>query len=482
VGVPSALQCYTWPNGAVTQTFDPQSPPCIATWPEAAKGNGGATSQGVSGTEIRIAYPVNKSSSQLTDMQKVVDFYNTRFQLYGRKLVLVPFDSEQAAQTYTTNGTSSPTQQKADAETAAGRNVFAAVDYVDGGQGTLLLPEYIDTLAARHVISATGGLTASLAGTAHLAKHAPFEWSYYPQLDELMSNAAAVLCRQLAGHPATRSPDYRTTTRRFALLLPDQGATGVALPGLDRLSRGMGACGAAPVSTIYYPPTDNAAQQTFQASLIGLRRKGVTSLVFFPWNAVADTGGPQQQATRVGYRPEFFVLGWQQGAAGQLGYEATPTEKAALFGIGAWNKLRASNDEFWAQAYATSGDSIAGKAIRGGAAFYHELLLLASGIQMAGPHLTPPTFAAALHSTEFPNPGAGTRPYYQARVGFGDGQPIMVHDFNAWWIDPATNAATLANDSVTYNPYRNLCYVGLGQRWAGSSWPTQDRWFQGACR
>src|SRR4051794_3308676 len=31
-GVPSALQCYTWPDGEVTQTFDPQSPPCIAAW------------------------------------------------------------------------------------------------------------------------------------------------------------------------------------------------------------------------------------------------------------------------------------------------------------------------------------------------------------------------------------------------------------------------------------------------------------------
>src|SRR5690349_6960974 len=38
-GVPSALQCYTWPDGSVTQTFDPQSPPCIATW-DTASGNG----------------------------------------------------------------------------------------------------------------------------------------------------------------------------------------------------------------------------------------------------------------------------------------------------------------------------------------------------------------------------------------------------------------------------------------------------------
>ena len=42
-----------WPDGKVTQTFDPQSPACIASWPEAAKGNGGATTRGVSTSTTR---------------------------------------------------------------------------------------------------------------------------------------------------------------------------------------------------------------------------------------------------------------------------------------------------------------------------------------------------------------------------------------------------------------------------------------------
>src|SRR5688572_9516908 len=61
-GVPSALQCYTWPDGTVTQTFDPQSPSCIASWDD-KKGNGGATSPGVTATEIRVALPVNNTVS-----------------------------------------------------------------------------------------------------------------------------------------------------------------------------------------------------------------------------------------------------------------------------------------------------------------------------------------------------------------------------------------------------------------------------------
>src|SRR5688572_21324032 len=80
-GVPSALQCYTWPSGAVTQTFDPQSPPCIATWDD-RKGNGGATSPGVTATEVRVAFPMHSNASWSTwpRLQPIVDFFNTRFQ------------------------------------------------------------------------------------------------------------------------------------------------------------------------------------------------------------------------------------------------------------------------------------------------------------------------------------------------------------------------------------------------------------------
>ena len=51
-------------------------------------------------------------------------------------------------------------------------------------------------------------------------------------------------------------------------------------------------------------------------------------------------------------------------------------------------------------------------------AFYNELLILAAGIQLAGPNLTPETFAQGLASTTFPNPGAAGAPFFQATVGF----------------------------------------------------------------
>src|SRR5687767_10880166 len=127
-GVPSALQCYTWPDGTVTQTFDPQSPPCIASWDD-TKGNGGVTSPGVTATEIQVALPTASVSSWPT-VSPIVDFFNTRFQLYGRKIRIVPFPSQQAEKQ--SQGTfNDPTAQRADASAISQLKVFATTDFVD---------------------------------------------------------------------------------------------------------------------------------------------------------------------------------------------------------------------------------------------------------------------------------------------------------------------------------------------------------------
>ena len=54
----------------------------------------------------------------------------------------------------------------------------------------------------------------------------------------------------------------------------------------------------------------------------------------------------------------------------------------------------------------------------------------------AGPALTPEIFARTISSTAFPNPGARSRPLYQASVGFDDLDHAMVDDVAlAWWRD-----------------------------------------------
>src|SRR5439155_5467201 len=92
--------------------------------------------------------------------------------------------------------------------------------------------------------------------------------------------------------------------------------------------------------------------------------------------------------------------------------------------------------------------------------FYRELLLLASGVQMAGPRLTPATFAAGLHRTRFPNP---SHPIMAGAVGFGDDFSMTDDATQLWW------------SSSQPGPYNEgvgaWCYVDGGARYRSGTWP-----------
>jgi hypothetical protein len=479
-GVPSALQCFTWPDGSVTQTFDPQSPPCIATW--SGHDNGGATAPGVTATTIRLGFPQVQpaSSSSYAKLTPIVNFVNSHFELYGRRIQLVPFPSQQATQDVST-GNATVTGQQADAREAISRHLFAATDFVDYPTGSAL-STYIDTLAASKVISLSGGWLPPFVSTVGLARHAPYEWTYEPTTTELSSNFATMACRQLVGRPAEWSPDYHATPRKFAFVLPVTSATGGTIPGIDTIKSMLSGCGQKNLPILYYDP-NSADTSNMSETFVQFKAQNVTTMIYFPWQFSANPWAPQQTASKVNYTPEWATLGWS--ASDVSAYAQTgPAESAETFGIAEWNKGGPLATLPWYQSYLDGGGSASAiGSTYAGEPLYHELLMLASGVQMAGPHLTPASFAEALKSAQFPNPGADTAPTYQARVGFGDGRQTMVDDFGAFWDDPAWSVAedTSASQSGAGDFYQAFCWVQLGNRWAGG-WPSQAGYFGSRCR
>jgi hypothetical protein len=483
-GVPSALQCYTWPDGTVTQTFDPQSPPCIASWPDEAKGNGGTTSTGVSGTTIKVAFPkANSTVTQYPKIQPLVDFFNTHFQLYGRHLQLVPFTSAEA--TYQAKGTgssSNPSNQKADAEGAAQLHPFAALDFVDPSPFVAALPSYLDSLAKRGVIGIAGGGIAPVVSDADLGKHAPYEWTYHASSDAVFQATAELTCRQLVGRRASHATSYVAATRKFAVVLPATSLSGSPLAGQEQFFTRLAACGITKPDVVTYTDANEDAG-ALSASFLQLKNKGVTSLLFYPWLGAAQSGAPQKTASNTGYHPEWITMGYSSWtSAGLQGGAADQTK--STFGVATWSKQLPLGQTPWVQAFTSGGGSApTAGSIQTGDAIYHELLMLASGVQMAGPHLTPETFAAALQSTSFPNPGAATAPSYQGHVGFA-ADHTMMDDLAAWWFDPSSNGAAVTAEGLhqAMDTYDQFCFVGLGSRWRPGSWPTTDRFFQPGCR
>lgn len=114
---------------------------------------------------------------------------------------------------------------------------------------------------------------------------------------------------------------------------------------------------------------------------------------------------------------------------------------------------------------------------------YPELMLLASGIQAAGPALTSDTFAAGLMTAHFPNPDPGRAPYYQPSVGFGPGDHSFYDDYNvSWWSD----AADALDIGVNQSAKGSWCYLDQGARFRAGGYPSdaRDRLFNPAvpCR
>ena len=82
--IPTTRRCFGNPP---RQTEDPQSPPCVPGW---RGDNGGATSKGVTATEIRIAMPAWDEFIAAT----LENYFNARYEFYGRRLrILEGYDT-----------------------------------------------------------------------------------------------------------------------------------------------------------------------------------------------------------------------------------------------------------------------------------------------------------------------------------------------------------------------------------------------------
>jgi hypothetical protein len=463
----------------VTQTFDPQSPPCIASWDD-RRGNGGATAAGVSGTEIRVALPRAGSNSTWPALRPLVDFVNTHFQLYGRRITVVPFPSQQADQQAIGNP-DDPQAQRADAAAVTQLKVFASLDFLDPLPSGAALPVFVDTLTKHKIITIAGGDNSPYLSVKALEKNAPYGWSYQPTLDRVMTNVGAMTCRQLVGKPAVHAPDpeLRNKPRKFALLLPTDAYLGGPPPGLPDLLTQLDGCGVHDPKVVRWD-ADEYAPTELAASFRQLALDGVTSVIYLNVGGSGTPGSPLVQATNANFRPEWVLLGWNQYMTAYLLNDST-LQTSGAFGVGVWNKEPQAPLEMWNRAYANTGSAPLSPGVYNARGFYHELLLLAAGIQMAGPHLTPESFAEGLRSTTFPNPGAGGAPSYQGTVGFADA-PIMVKDLNAFWLDTRTSGAEVANSSYG-NTYRAFCYAAVGLRWAEGTWPRSAGFYdRGICR
>jgi hypothetical protein len=156
---------------------------------------------------------------------------------------------------------------------------------------------------------------------------------------------------------------------------------------------------------------------------------------------------------------------------------APPEQLADTFGLDFEPRqvAAANNPAYWAirDVDPTSPIDYASLAADEVESDYRTLLLLVSGIQMAGPRLTPMSFAHGLHGSAFPNPDTSIM---AGHVGFPGASTSMTLDgAEYWWSN---------TDRGPYSESRagTICYVDHGARYTYDTWPTgPDAFFRQPC-
>ena len=452
------------------QIEDPQSPPCIAYW----KGdNGGATARGVTRDSIYIAIPTPENAqAAYTALQ---NFFNKRFQFYGRKLVF-QFCSSSAGG----SGSADQKTQIADAALAAGgcdaahNKPFASTFYRQNN-GAYYMPE----MGCRYKTIVMGSY--SPYDSAFLNRCAGYLYQYPMVVDEEFANLGEWMCNRLVGGTAeyagstpdseTPPKNLNTLRRKFGILLEpftddDPVLRRSALrPMVSRLH----ACGVdvPDKDAIINPVSGEFDPSTAQNAMLQLKNDNVTSVIcmcdFFSFGTL------QRAADSSAYQPEWitstfglndinssFILGAGPGDQMRHTFGLTFQPRMVNPLLNPYNVALQEGDPSQSPDTATTGEAKL--------EVYRALLLLASGIQMAGPHLTVTSFRDGLRGTHFPNPITSLN---AGAVGLQPDGYSLTDDGAEWWY--STQDRGPFTDSAAHDG--TVCYIDKGRRHKLGNWP-----------
>lgn len=436
------------------QTEDPQSPPCVAFW-DSTPGNGGATSRGVTADTILIGVPNMDGENRENQYTAYQNYFNTRYEFYGRKIKFVNIQANRG----------SAASEKQAADMAKELGIFASSQDHD-------LTSYYQALVEYGII---GVYRTPDYTDAQLKAYSPYLWGYTMSAEQQMRRLADWACTRLVGGNAVHAgtsdaEDLRTKKRKFAVILERIGYNSQLSE--KPFASALRACGADVAFSESVPYSEGTTEKANR--VVDLKSKGVTTIV-----CLCEEGnlglGYHQSAQAQRYEPEWVITNYPQlNFFGHKTYNV-PSQKAHTFGVAFQPMIRTAADHpsVWALregSGASSGtDSL---NVETHDIAYRALLLLASGIQLAGPRLTPETFRAGLQEAAFPNP---PHPIMAGDVGFGAGGTTMTQDGAEIWWDP--NATDPYGDSGP----GAFCWVESGRRYGLGQWPKQDRLQQGPC-
>jgi len=364
--------------------------------------NGGATYNGVSGNSITVAVPYNQVSQQETfteaqdtdseaQIQQTEQNYVTLFehhvQTYGRKVNLVYYNSSY-------NSTSSDTAEH-DAECQADANKVALQMHAFVSFGECGTNAYENTLVKDGVLCFC---TVTIPSSYYL-QWAPYVWGTgLPDEEQAYLMRAEMVCDEMAPNP----PQFAGETdlnapvhpkRSFGLIWPGPSSvldTTVYQAGAQYFAGLLKQCGVNLVEDDSFPIVDPNGPADAQTLMAKFKSEHISDVIVVsdPIDPVYLTTG----ATKQGYFPEWVVTGSALTDETHFGRLYDQTQWRHAFGLGLvqdrvpQNLTDAYNMYNWQyHAGPPANDSFA-------TLIYPFMMWFFTGVQEAGPQLTPYTF------------------------------------------------------------------------------------------
>jgi hypothetical protein len=443
---------------------DPYSPPCYAF----SGGNGGATHQGVTEDAIVVTARelegpsaaeifadisgenVNDSPEAVKDtVLALAEYFSSKFQLYGRRIEVKFFRGEGNGASELLGGG----KERALADAVQASKELGAFADISG----ITIP-YADALSRQGIVN----IGAPYPSRNWFDARGPFAWSLFPDGSNVVeSSAAATIARMPAGSLAEHAgPSMQGRPRKFALVAPENAEYQESVNlYLDLLKRaGIG------VALNMKYKLDIASMPNQASNIIAQLKDNEVTSVLCGCDPVMLALGLTPKANEQGYEPEWLTSGLafvEQDIVAQL-IETRQWSRA--FGIAYNAESEPIGRSFPYAAYKSMRPD--DEPAFGVEEIYYQMYLLAIGLQMAGPNLTPETFRAGMYA--YPG-GVGPRGTW----GFGPGDHTPTDDFREIWWDP---------DRISGQNNKPGAWVQLngGARWTPGRPPTGPApFFQG---
>ncbi|HNK39058.1 MAG TPA: hypothetical protein PLN09_14075 [Microthrixaceae bacterium] len=450
-GPPKVAGC-----GAAQIPGDPYSPPCV----QFSGGNGGATSRGVTADKIVVSVRVGSFANGMLDaLSKVanakipnespqvitktvdglVEYFNKRFQFYGRKLEVVKWDGKGDVLKETTGGGQEGAQADA-LKVSQEIKAFADVSAVS--------PVYADALASKQVIN----IGVPFTSREWMTQRKPWSWSQFTDCSTVVESVASYYAIKLAGQPAALAGgDLKGQARRAMIIAPENSWYQECVRAGINILQKAGKAGDLVDSLKYQIDIPRMSDQA--ASLIQkLKAERITTVVCGcdPLLLTFLTSKAKEQ----NYQPEWVITGVALIDNDMIGQILQQDQWGRAFGVSFSGPTQAAGQGLGYRAY---------KSVRpdepsvGVELIYNQLYLLAIGIQGAGPNLNPQTFEKAMFDYPRRSGPSGT-------WGFGPGDYTTSDDAREVFWNPSVASVQTRSPGTYQDP-------NGGKRFPIGQWP-----------